>query len=92
MDQSQSFSKVTIPAGHQLRRKETFEYTTPQQVYDIELFTEQSGECYAIGVSREGRLIVYGSPVLDNPQAAIQTVIQKIQKEGFESTTFDDCV
>jgi hypothetical protein len=85
MQEKQWFQEVNVPNLHQLKKKETFEYTTSHQIYDIEIFYEQSGECYVIGIPKEGRLIVYGSPVVENPQSALQIVIDKIQKEGLES-------
>lgn len=77
-------SKLNVPNGCFFRKKESFEYTTGYNVYDVELFTNQDGTCYAVGVPQSGRLIVYGSPVMSKPNEAIQTVIDKIHREGLE--------
>jgi hypothetical protein len=72
---------VAVPAGHQLRRKEQYEYTTPEAVYDIEVFEGTDGTWYAVGVPREGdKLVVYGSPVVDSRSEAIGHVLAKIRQ------------
>ena len=76
--------QVQVPNECNLRQKLLYEYITPNQIYDIELFLQQDGSCYAVGVPREGRLIVYGSPEMTDATQAIQIVISKIHKEAIE--------
>lgn len=85
------FEKLQVLEGCVLRHKQTFEYTTPYHTYDVELFTDTTGACYAVGVPREGRLIVYGSPIMSDPAAAVQTVIDKIRREGLEDEQPENC-
>jgi len=80
------FSSVKVPSENFLRKKETFEYTTAENIYDIDVFTNQDGTHYAIGVPREGRVIVYGSAVVDDYPLALQMVIDKIRREGMEKS------
>ncbi|MCL6548755.1 MAG: hypothetical protein K6T30_07575 [Alicyclobacillus sp.] len=75
------FADVRLPDGCTLRRKHTFEYTTPDSLYDIELFENTDGTWYAIGVPREGPLVVYGSNVVGDAVMALQVVIDKIRRE-----------
>jgi hypothetical protein len=75
-------SKLRLPQGAKLVKKELFEYVTPDNVYDIELYTQADSHCYAIGVPREGeKLIVYGSNIVPAPELAIQNVIDKIARD-----------
>jgi hypothetical protein len=77
-----TFHSVSLPAGHQLRRKELYEYTTQDNVYDVELFENQDGTFYAIGLPREGeRLVVYGTNVLPSAHLALKALIDKIGRE-----------
>jgi hypothetical protein len=78
------FASVEIKEGNFLRKKELFEYTTPANIYDIELFQNQDNTFYAIGVPREGRIVVYGSAIVDDSRSALQTVIDKIHREGMD--------
>ncbi len=78
-------TSIKVQEGNFLRRKELFEYTTPMNVYDIELFENQDGTYYAVGVPREGRVVVYGSAIIEDPSLAIQTVVDKIRREGLET-------
>jgi len=80
-----NIAKLHVPDGCYFRTKETFEYTTPYNIYDVELFINQDDTCYAVGVPRSGRLIVYGSSIVTNVQEALQTVIDKIRREGLET-------
>ena len=79
------FQDVKTKESHFLRKKDLYEYTTPDNVYDIELFTNQDGTCYAIGIPREGeQLVVYGTNMLPNAQKALAALIQKIDRHGFD--------
>jgi hypothetical protein len=79
------FSRVRIPEGCMLKRKQLFEYTTPHHVYDIELFEQQDGTFYAIGLPRdEERWVVYGSNIVDTAEQALQILVDKIQREGVD--------
>jgi hypothetical protein len=74
---------VPVPNGCTLRRKQVFEYTTPEQTYRVELFENPDGTCYAIGVPEDSeRLIVYGSNVVDSPELALRILIDKIRRES----------
>jgi hypothetical protein len=78
-----NFAKVRVPEGCSLKRKELFEYTTADNVYDVELFESADGTYYAIGVPRDGeRLVVYGSNVVPSAEMALQIVVDKIRREG----------
>lgn len=78
------FSSIKVQEGNFLRRKELFEYTTSMNVYDIELFQNQDGTFYAIGVPKEGRIVVYGSAIVNDRGLALQTVVDKIRRDGME--------
>jgi len=78
------FQSIRTPEGCILRRKETLEYTTAYNIYDVELYENQDGTYYAVGVPREGKFIVYGSPIVETALTAVQTVIDKIKREGLE--------
>ncbi|MCL6597116.1 MAG: hypothetical protein K6T81_00060 [Alicyclobacillus macrosporangiidus] len=74
---------VPVPNGCTLRRKQVFEYTTPEQMYRVELFENPDGTCYAIGVPEDSeRLIVYGSNVVDSPELALRILVDKIRRES----------
>ncbi|MBX5436025.1 MAG: hypothetical protein IRZ33_02270 [Alicyclobacillaceae bacterium] len=76
-----SWKDVSLPEGCVLRRKQLFEYTTPDNLYDVELFENRDGTCYAIAVPREGPLVVYGSNVVSGAAEALQIVFDKIRRE-----------
>ncbi|MDQ0189003.1 hypothetical protein JI721_02020 [Alicyclobacillus cycloheptanicus] len=81
-----NWQAVTLPEGCTLRRKETFEYVTAANIYDMELFQTQENMWYAIAIPREGeRLIIYGSNEVQSAQMAIQIVVDKIAREGLEN-------
>ncbi|MCL6592770.1 MAG: hypothetical protein K6T31_02225 [Alicyclobacillus sp.] len=78
-----AFARVSTPAGCVLRRKELYEYTTPDEVYRVELYENPDGSWYAIAVpSQDERLIVYGTPVLPSAQQALQGLVDKIARES----------
>jgi hypothetical protein len=79
---SKPFSTVKIPAGNFLRRKDVYEYTTANGMYDIELFENQDDTFYAIGLPRDGQLVVYGSNIMGTGEQALQTVVDKIEREN----------
>lgn len=79
------FQNVPIPEGSFLRKKEFYEYTTPDNVYDIEVYFNQDDTCYAIGIPREGeKLIVYGTSTVNDAELALKQLLQKIQHQGFD--------
>lgn len=78
-----TWHQIELPEGSQLVRKELFEYTSEKGDYTIELFENRKGEFYAIGTPRHSdKLIIYGSPVMAEAIMALQTVIEKIEREG----------
>jgi hypothetical protein len=80
-----NFAKVRVPEGCSLKRKEFYEYTTANNVYDVELYENADGTFYAIGVPREGhRLVVYGSNVVPSGEMALQILVDKIRREGVD--------
>jgi hypothetical protein len=82
MNNDSMLGQLRLPQGAKLAKKELFEYVTPDNIYDIELYTQLDGNCYAIGLPREGeKLIVYGSSVVPAPEVAIQNVIDKITRD-----------
>jgi hypothetical protein len=77
------FSQVSTPDGCSLRKKEQYEYTTPNNVYNVELFENSDGTYYAIGVPRDSeRLIVYGSNISPSAEQALQVLVDKILRDG----------
>jgi hypothetical protein len=81
--ESSGLSQIQTPSGCTLRRKEQYEYVTPNNVYNVELFENQDGTFYAVGVPRDSqRLIVYGSSIVSSRQHALQMLVDKIQREG----------
>lgn len=81
----EAFQGVPLTEGSFLRKKELYEYTTPDNVYDVELYMNQDGTCYAIGIPREGeRLIVYGTNVVPSADLALKQLLQKIERQGFD--------
>lgn len=83
--ESQPFQQVEVKEGTFLRKKEFYEYTTPDNVYDIELYINQNGTCYAIGIPRDGeKLIVYGTNEVKNAETALKQLFQKIERQGFD--------
>lgn len=72
---------VVVPEGNTLRRKTSFEYTTLDNTFDLELFENQDGTCYAIAVPRLGPVVVYGSSIVTGTEHAIRLVIDKIERE-----------
>jgi hypothetical protein len=86
-----NFSAIKLPEGGILKRKELYQYTSPHNVYNIELFENQDGSYYAIGVPQEGqRLVVYGTNETKSRQMALQILIDKIRREGVETLFGDD--
>ncbi|MCL6631578.1 MAG: hypothetical protein K6T63_03020 [Alicyclobacillus herbarius] len=74
-----AFRSVSVPQGTFLRQKLLYEYTTADNIYDVELFVNQDDTYYAIAVPRESeRLVVYGSRVLPSAEEALQELIHKI--------------
>jgi hypothetical protein len=83
MAETRTWRQLDLPAGAQLLRKEVFEYASDQGEFIIELFENANGEFYAIGTPRHSdKLIIYGSPTVSDSFLAMQTVIEKIEREG----------
>lgn len=81
MQSHEFWHQLDLPENAQLVRKETFEYSSPKGEFLIELFETIEGKYYAIGTPRhEDRLIIYGSPVLNEAKQALQVVIGKIEE------------
>lgn len=52
-------------------------------MYDIELYENTDATFYAIGVPRDTeRVVVYGSSVVSSRQVALQSLLDKIAREG----------
>ncbi|MDI3329007.1 MAG: hypothetical protein QJR06_10660 [Alicyclobacillaceae bacterium] len=82
MDARISWKSVEVPEGASLLRKERFTYQAEHGEYDIELFETPSGEYYAVGTPHlADKIVVFGSPVVADPALALQTVIDKIERE-----------
>lgn len=82
MEAKLSFATIEIPSECSLYRTETFEYRTPLGTYDIELFEQQDGQFYAIGLPRyEERVVVYGSNVVSSASLALASLIEKIERD-----------
>lgn len=80
-----AFQQVSVKPETILRKKEFYEFTTPDNVFDIELYQNQDGTCYAIGIPREGeKLIVYGTNVVSGTAQALTQLIHKIERQGFD--------
>lgn len=76
------WNQISLPEGSELLRKEQFEYTNQKGTYLIEMFETMKEEYYAIGIPKgDGKVIVYGSPILPDKTVALQTVIDKIERE-----------
>jgi hypothetical protein len=74
--------QVQIPENSELTRKEWFDYANEKGSFLIELFENMKGEFYAIGTPKDpDKLIVYGSPIMTDKVMALQTVIEKIERE-----------
>lgn len=82
-------TRITTPEGCALVQKTQFEYTTPQHAYQLELVQNQEGLYFAVAVPKEGKLVVYGSSIVPNAQGAIQSVIDKITRSGFDAPEED---
>lgn len=81
---NQATPSLTVPEGCFLRKKTLYEYTTPDNVYDVELFENEDGSAYAIGIPREGRrVLILGTPVLPDKERAMQAFIAKVEREGY---------
>ncbi|QSO49165.1 hypothetical protein [Alicyclobacillus mengziensis] len=82
-DMAAVMAQLRMPEGCNIRRKETFEYLTPHYTYNIELFQNADNTWYAIAIPRDSdRLVVYGSSVLSSAHLALQSLLDKIQREG----------
>jgi TATA-box binding protein (TBP) (component of TFIID and TFIIIB) len=81
LDKSIGDLQPIIPAGNQFYEKRSFEYTTPNQVYDIEVFANTDGSGYAVAMPQSGKLVIYGSPNVQSIQEALHIVFQKIERE-----------
>lgn len=71
--------------GCVIRRKEIYEYVTPDSMYDIELYENTDETFYAIGVPRGAeRVVVYGSSIVSSRRVALQSLLDKIGREGIQ--------
>lgn len=81
---NQGVSGWSVPEGCLLRKKTLYEYTTPDNVYDVELYENEDGTAYVIGIPREGRrILVFGTPVLPDKERAMRAFIAKVEREGY---------
>jgi len=84
MAENRTWQTVQLPENAELLRKELFDYSTETGRYQIELFETTTGTFYAIATPKDSdRLIVFGSPVVDDRFTALQTVIEKITRDCF---------
>lgn len=82
MEDNKTFHTVKLPEGSRLRKKETFEYITPNHIFDVELFENQDGSFYSIGIPREAeRLMVFGTRETTSAHTALQALVDKIRRE-----------
>jgi hypothetical protein len=84
-DMGTVMASLRIPQKCHLRRKEQFEYITQGYLYDVDLFQNADGTWYSIAVPRDSeRLVVYGSSELPSAKLALQSLIDKIKREGMD--------
>ncbi len=80
-----AFSNIPVPPGCTLKRKETYEYTTPHAAYHVDLYENPDGTFYAIAVPEDSeKLIVYGTPNFISQEKALFSLVDKIRREGVE--------
>jgi len=84
MAEQPTWKEVELPEGAELLKKEIYEYNSEKGRYLIELFETMDGKFYAIGTDKDpdAKLIIYGSNVVYDKRMALQTVIEKIDREG----------
>lgn len=84
MTEQPAWSGVELPEGTELLKKELYDYNSPKGRFLIELFETVDGKYYAIGTDKnpEAKMVIYGSNVVSNKLMALQTVIEKIEREG----------
>jgi len=84
--EEKAFYRLRLPEGCNLKRKETYEYTTPDYTYDVDLYENTDGTFYSIGVPRDSeRLVVYGSNMMPSAERALQILVDKIKREGMDT-------
>ncbi|GAX89883.1 hypothetical protein [Effusibacillus lacus] len=79
-----NWNEVELPEGSELLRKELYDYNSSKGQYQIELYETPDGRFYAIGTNKDpdAKMIVYGSNVVYDKRMALQTVMEKIEREG----------
>ncbi|WP_018131063.1 hypothetical protein [Effusibacillus pohliae] len=79
-----TWSEVELPEGAELLKKELYDYNSEKGQFLIELFETIDGKFYAIGTNKnpDAKMIIYGSNVVYDKRMALQTVIEKIEREG----------
>lgn len=93
MTETNNWVGVRLPEGAELLKKEAFTYSVREQEFLIEVFEQNDGKYYAIGVPQnDKRLIIYGSSIVDSKQMALQIVVDKIEREAGNLDYLDsDC-
>ena len=78
------WNRVELPEGAELLKKELYDYNSEKGQFLIELFETIDGKFYAIGTNKDpdAKMIIYGSNVVYDKRMALQTVIEKIEREG----------
>ncbi|KUO95770.1 hypothetical protein [Ferroacidibacillus organovorans] len=85
----ESWKDVALRSDAFLLKKDIFIYRIQNKEYQIEVFEQQSGVCYAIGTPmNEDRMIIYGSAEVTNQTIAISQVIKKIDRDILNETIF----
>ncbi|MFC4766129.1 hypothetical protein [Effusibacillus consociatus] len=84
MSEKNTWHTVELPEGAELLKKELYDYNSEKGRYQIELFETIQGKFFAIGTDKDpdAKMIIYGSNVVPDKLMAIQTVIEKIEREG----------
>lgn len=79
-----TWREVELLGKAELLKKELYDYTSEKGQFQIELFETMQGTFYAIGTNKDpaAKMIIYGSDVVTDRRAALQTVIGKIEREG----------
>ncbi|GMA49429.1 hypothetical protein GCM10025857_07860 [Alicyclobacillus contaminans] len=90
MSETRRLSALRLPDGCVMRRKELYEYVTPEYIYDVELYEQADGTFYAVGLPRGSqRVVIYGSSVLPSAEQALQQLVDKIQRDGMPQRPSD---
>ncbi|BCJ86511.1 hypothetical protein [Effusibacillus dendaii] len=84
MAEQPAWRTVELPEGSDLVKKELFDFQCEKGQFLIELFETMDGKFYAIGTDKDpnAKMVIYGSHVVSDKRIALQTVLEKIDREG----------